>query len=399
MSGRAVIPFDLPEDLPVVELSWPTRVVLGPGALGRLPAHLAALGVRRPLLVTDAGVVKAGIATRVHAFIEAAGMRAERFEDVQPNPTDRDAFEGLAAFRRGACDGLVAVGGGSSIDVAKLVQLLTTHEPPLSRYDDAAGGDRFVRGDLPPLVAIPTTAGTGSEVGRSGVVTLPDTGRKTVIFSPHLMPRVAICDPRLTVDLPAQITAATGMDAFTHGLEAYVAAGFHPLADAVALDAVRRAARSLPVAVASPADLHARTDMMVAAMEGAMAFQKGLGAAHALAHALGAVSGVHHGLANAVVLPAVVAFVRPAAGPRLARLALAMGADPAEGEGALADGAAARVRALAAGVGIPARLREVGVREVDLPQIAAKALEDASHRASPRPCSGADLLALATEAY
>jgi alcohol dehydrogenase class IV len=392
-----MIPFDLPEDLPVVELSWPTRIVLGPGALARLPAHLAALGVRRPLLVTDAGVVKAGIAARVHAVLDAAGMRAERFEDVQPNPTDRDAFEGLAAWRRGGCDGLVAVGGGSSIDAAKLVQLLTTHEPPLSRYDDAAGGDRFVRGDLPPLVAIPTTAGTGSEVGRSGVVTLPDTGRKTVIFSPHLMPRVAICDPRLTVDLPARLTAATGMDAFTHGLEAYVAAGFHPLADAVALDAVRRAARSLPVAVASPADLHARTDMMVAAMEGAMAFQKGLGAAHALAHALGAVSGVHHGLANAVVLPAVVAFVRPVAGPRLAQVAVAMGADAAAGEGALADGAATRVRALAAGVGIPARLRDVGVREADLPRIAAKAFEDASHRTSPRPCSEADLLALARE--
>ena len=179
-----MIPFDLPAELSVVELSWPTRVVLGPGALARLPAHLARLGVRRPLVVTDAGVVRAGLAARVHAVLDAAGVRAEAFEDVQPNPTDRDAAQGLAAYRRGGCDGLVAVGGGSSIDAAKLVQLLTTHEPPLSRYDDAAGGDRFVRDDLPPLVAIPTTAGTGSEVGRSGVATLPDTGRKTVIFSP-----------------------------------------------------------------------------------------------------------------------------------------------------------------------------------------------------------------------
>ncbi len=310
-----MIPFDLPEDLPIVELSWPTRIVLGPGALARLPAHLAALGVRRPLVVADPGIVKAGLAGRVHLLLEAAGMRAVAFDEVQPNPTDRDATLGLAAWRRGGCDGLVAVGGGSSIDAAKLVQLLATHEPPLSRYDDAAGGDRFVRPDLPPLVAIPTTAGTGSEVGRSAVVTLPETGRKTVIFSPHLMPRVAICDPRLTVDLPAPITAATGMDAFTHGLEAYLAAGFHPLADALAIDAVRRATRSLPVAYRSPGDLHARTDMMVAAIEGATAFQKGLGAAHALAHALGPISRLHHGLANAVVLPHVVAFLRPVAAP------------------------------------------------------------------------------------
>ena len=394
-----MIPFDLPEALSVVELSWPTRVVLGPGALARLPAHLARLGVRRPLVVTDAGVVKAGLAARVHATLEAAGLRAERFEDVQPNPTDRDAAEGLAAYRRGGCDGLVAVGGGSSIDAAKLVQLLTTHEPPLSRYDDAAGGDRFVRDDLPPLVAIPTTAGTGSEVGRSGVATLPDTGRKTVIFSPYLMPRVAICDPELTAALPPRLTATTGMDAFTHGLEAYLAAGFHPLADAVALDAVRRAARSLPVAVSSPGDLHARTDMMVAAMEGAMAFQKGLGAAHALAHALTPIAGLHHGLANAVVLPAVVAFVRPAAGPRLAQVAIAMGADPRAGEAALADGAAAQVRALAAGVGIPGRLRDAGVREEDLPRVAASAIQDASHRTSPRPCTERDLLAIARAAF
>jgi alcohol dehydrogenase class IV len=394
-----MIPFDLPADLGVVELSWPTRIVLGPGALARLPEHLRRLGVARPLVVTDAGVVKAGLAARVHAILDEAGAPAARFEDVQPNPTDRDATEGLAAYRRGDCDGIVAIGGGSAIDAAKLVQLLTTHEPPLSRYDDAKGGDRFVRGDLPPLVAIPTTAGTGSEVGRSAVATLPDTGRKTVIFSPHLLPRVAICDPELTVDLPARITAATGMDAFTHGLEAYVATGFHPLADAVGLDAVRRAARSLPVAVGSPRDLHARTDMMIAAFEGAMAFQKGLGACHALAHALGPISGLHHGLANAVALPAVTAFNREAAPARLARVAIAMGADARAGEGALADEAVERIRALAASVGIPARLRDAGVREEDLPRVAAKAFEDASHLTNPRPCGEADLLAIARAAW
>lgn len=379
-------------------MAWPTRVLLGPGAIARLGEEVRRLGMRRPLVVSDPGVVRAGIAARLHALLSAAGLSFARFEEVQSNPTDRDVAAGLAAFRAGDCDGLVAVGGGSAIDVGKLVQLLTTHEPPLSRYDDAAGGDRFVKGDMPPLLAVPTTAGTGSEVGRSGVATLPDTGRKTVIFSPHLLPRCAICDPELTLGLPPALTAWTGMDAFTHGLEAYVATGFHPLADAVALDAIRRVARSLPVAVKDGRDLAARTDMMIAAMEGAMAFQKGLGACHALAHALGPVSGVHHGLANAIVLPAVVEWNRPACTPRLARVALAMGEAAGASEEDLALRAVDRIRALAREVGVPARLRDAGVREGDLPLVGRRAFEDASHATNPRPCSEADLAALARAA-
>jgi alcohol dehydrogenase class IV len=390
--------FDLPEPLAVAVLAWPTRVVLGPGALARLAGEVLRLGMRRPLVVTDAGVVRAGIAARIEEALRAGGIPSETFAEVRANPTDEDATRGLAAFRAGGCDGFVAVGGGSSIDAAKLVQVLTTHAPPLSRYDDAAGGDRFVKDDMPPLVAIPTTAGTGSEVGRSGVATLPDTGRKTVIFSPHLLPRAAICDPELTVGLPPHLTAATGMDAFTHCLEAYVATGFHPLADAVALDGIRRVARALPVAVAEPGNLRARTDMMIAAMEGAMAFQKGLGASHALAHALTPIANVHHGLANAIVLPAVMELNREAARARLAQVALAMGEAPAADD-VLADRAVSRVRALTRGLGLPARLREAGVREGDLPRIAEKALEDASHRTNPRPCAEADLLAVARAAY
>ncbi len=391
--------FDLPDSPGIAEMAWPTRIVLGPGALARLPAQLERLGMRRPLVVTDAGVARSGIAARVHAVLARADVPFARFEDVQPNPTDRDADGGLAAYRAAGCDGLVAVGGGSSIDAAKLVQLLVTHPPPLSRYDDATGGDRFVTSDLPPLVAIPTTAGTGSEVGRSGVATLPDTGRKTVIFSPHLLPGAAICDPELTVGLPRHLTAATGMDAFTHGFEAYVASGFHPLADAVALDCVRRVSRSLRRAFHEPGDLAARTDMMIAAMEGAMAFQKGLGASHALAHALTPLAGLHHGLANAVVLPTVAEFVRPAAEARLAAVAMAMGEDARGGDEALAASAVQRILALARDLRLPGRLRDAGVREEDLPRIAAKAFEDASHRTSPRPCDEADLLAIARAAW
>lgn len=391
--------FDLPEPLGITTMAWPTRIVLGPGALARLPAEVDRAGIRHPLVVTDRGVVKAGLAARVYAVLEDVGLRVARFEDVNPNPTDRDAEAGLAAFRAGDCDGLVAIGGGSSLDAAKLVQLLTTHPPPLSRYDDAAGGDRLITADLPPLVAIPTTAGTGSEVGRSGVATLPDTGRKTVIFSPHLLPRAAICDPELTIGLPPHLTAATGLDAFTHGLEAWVATGFHPLADAVALDAMRRVARALPVAFREPANLAARTDLMIAAMEGAMAFQKGLGACHALAHALTPIAGLHHGLANAIVLPAVIAFNRDAARARLARVAVVLGEDPRGDDAALAGAALERVRRLTASLEIPPRLRDAGVREEDLPQVARKAFEDASHQTNPRPCTEADLLAIARAAF
>ncbi len=391
--------FDLPDDLGVAEMAWPTRIVLGPGALSRLPAQVARLGMRRPLVVTDRGVVKAGLAARAYELLSDAGVAFARFEDVQPNPTDRDAAAGLAAFRAGACDGLVAVGGGSSLDAAKLVQVLTTHPPPLSRYDDATGGDRLINDDMPPLIAIPTTAGTGSEVGRAGVATLPDTGRKTVIFSPYLLPRAAICDPELTVGLPPHITAATGLDAFTHCLEAYLATGLHPLADAVAIDGLARVTRSLPVAFREPANLVARTDMMVAAMEGAMAFQKGLGACHALAHALTPISGLHHGLANALVLPAVMEFNRAAAGARLARVAIAMGDDRAALEADLAEGAVAHVRRLIAALGLPPRLRDAGVKEQDLPLVARKAFEDASHRTNPRTCTAEDLLAIARAAY
>ncbi len=383
----------------IAEMSYPTRVVFGPGALQRLPAQVDRLQIQRPLVVCDPGVVKAGLVQRVYELLKQHGAAYHVFDQVQLNPTEQDAFDGLAAYRKGRCDGIVAIGGGSPLDAAKLIQLLVTHEPPLSRYDDAAGGDRFVRDDLPPLIAIPTTAGTGSEVSRSGVVTLKDTGRKTVIFSPSLMPKAAICDPELTVGLPPGPTAATGMDAFTHCLESYVAGALHPLADALAIDGIERVARSLPKAVREGSDLAARSDMMIAAMEGAMAFQKGLGACHALAHALTPICGLHHGLANAIVLPAVMEFNRDACTAQLARVAVAMGDNPLAQPEVLAASAIDRVRILSAEIGIPQRLRDAGARDEDLPLVAKKAFQDASHQTNPRRCTEEDLLAIARAAY
>ncbi len=383
----------------ITEMSFPTRIVFGKDALREVPNHLARLGVKRPLVVTDAGVAQAGLLQRLTSVLEGARLHFAVFDAVEPNPTGITIEAGLDAWKGEQCDGLVAIGGGSPIDAAKGVRLLSAHPPPLAQYDDAKDGWRLITRPLPPLVAIPTTAGTGSEVGRSFVVTLPETGRKTVVFSPALIPSVAVCDPRLTYELPPRLTAATGMDALTHNLEALVAKGFHPLADALARKGIEICGRYLARAVANGLDEEARAQMMVAAITGACAFQKGLGAAHALAHALTPLAGVHHGLANAIVLPYVMEFNLPAAATALAEVAVAMGEAPSDEPARLGQRAVARVRALSQEIGIPQRLRDAGVKAEQLPAIAEKAYEDASHLANPRPCTLADLETLLRAAW
>ena len=279
------------------------------------------------------------------------------------------------------------------------MRLLATHPLPLAQYDDAKDGWRLVTNPVPPMIAVPTTAGTGSEVGRSFVVTLEETGRKTVVFAPPLMPSVAVCDPELTYGLPPALTAATGMDAFTHNLEALCARGFHPLADALARKGIELCGRYLVRAVRDGGDAEARASMMIAAITGAAAFQKGLGAAHALAHALTPVAGVHHGLANAIVLPFVMEFNLSAAPAPLAEAAVALGEASTGDQDWLARRAVERVRALQRDAGIPASLREVGVKESQLPLLTQKAFEDASHLANPRPCQPADLATLLHAAF
>jgi 4-hydroxybutyrate dehydrogenase len=383
----------------ITEMSFPTRIVFGQGAVKEVPNHLARLGVKRPLVVTDPGLVQTGLLRRLTAALDAAKVGYVVFDGADPNPTGDTIARGLEAYRAGGCDGVIGIGGGSPIDAAKGVRLVATHAPPLAQYDDARDGWRLVTNPLPPMIAIPTTAGTGSEVGRSFVVTLPETGRKTVIFAPSLMPSVAVCDPELTYDLPPRLTAATGMDALTHNLEALCAKGFHPLADALARKGIELCGRYLVRAVRNGRDEEARAHMMIAAITGAAAFQKGLGAAHALAHALGPVSGVHHGLANAIVLPYVMEFNLGHAAAALAEAAVALGEPPSEDEDRLARRAVERVRAMARDAGIPERLRDAGVMESQLPVLAEKAWEDASHLANPRPCQPADLAALLHAAF
>jgi alcohol dehydrogenase class IV len=373
----------------LVTWSFPTTIVFGTGAVRAVADHAKRTGAGRALVVCDAGVVKVGIAARVKALLDEAGVAAAIFDRVDPNPVEQNVLDGVGAYRAhvGAAPGcIVAVGGGSPLDAGKLIALKVTHDRPLVDYDDAVDGGRFIGPNVPPLVTIPTTAGTGSEVGRSGVVTLAATGRKTVIFSPHLLARAALLDPELTRSMPARITAATGFDALTHCLEAFCSLGDHPMADAIALGGLELCAAHLARAVEHGDDLAARGGMMKAAMMGAVAFQKGLGACHSLAHPLSSEKGLHHGLANALCLPAVVDFNEAAIAPKLDRVRAVLVPD--------ARTLGEAVRTLRKRVGLPEGLRAEGVSEADVPKLADKAFEDACHRCNPRAVTRDDLAGL-----
>jgi alcohol dehydrogenase class IV len=370
----------------LVSWSFPTTIVFGVGAVSGVADHVKRIGGNRALVVCDAGVVKVGIAERVRALLEAGGVAASIFDKVDPNPVEKNIADGVAAYRAHGATCIVSVGGGSPLDAGKLIALKVTHERPLVDYDDAVDGGQFVSANVPPIVTIPTTAGTGSEVGRSGVVTLAATGRKTVIFSPHLLAKVALLDPELTRSMPARVTAATGFDALTHCLEAFCSLGDHPMADAIALGGLELCAANLARAVEHGDDLAARGGMMKAAMMGAVAFQKGLGACHSLAHPLSSEKNLHHGLANALCLPAVVEFNESAIHPKLERVRAIL--DPN------AKTCTDAVRALRKRVGLPDGLRPEGVSESDIPKLSEKAFEDACHRSNPRPTGRDDLAAL-----
>ncbi|MBS0394602.1 MAG: iron-containing alcohol dehydrogenase, partial [Proteobacteria bacterium] len=288
--------------------NYPTTVWAGPGRIAELGAACARAGIGRPLLVTDRGL-------RDHAMVRdaAAAVGAAVFSDVAGNPTAAHVTAGLDAYRAGRHDGVVAFGGGAALDTGKVVAFMSGQTRPLWDFEDV--GDWWTRADeagIAPVVAVPTTAGTGSEVGRAGVILNEATHQKKIIFHPRMLPRVVILDPELTIGLPASVTAATGMDAFVHCFEAYCAPGFHPLADGIALEGMRLVAAYLPRACANGADLEARAQMLAAASMGATAFQKGLGGVHALAHPVGSFYNTHHGLTNAVLLPYVMAFNRRA---------------------------------------------------------------------------------------
>ena len=284
------------------QYNFPTVLFYGADALKDLAPAIQKRGLKSLLLVTDPGLVQIGLADSVKSTLTSSGLNIEIFDNVHPNPIEEDVTAGVEMYKSGGFDGIITLGGGSAMDVAKTIRFMAVHEPPLAQYDDALGGDAKIVNPMPPLFAIPTTAGTGSEVGRSSVITLKETGRKTIFFHPGLMPDIAVLDPKLTVGLPPHITAATGMDAFTHCAEAYLVDSFHPMADALAVEGMRMIVANLPKVLDEPGNLDARGNMLLAASMGATAFQKGLGMIHSMAHPLSAEFNIHHGLANALLI-------------------------------------------------------------------------------------------------
>lgn len=357
--------------------NFPTEVHFGPGARKLLPAKLKEAGVKRALLVSDKGVAGQPFFDELRRLADASAV----YSELSGNPVESHVHTALEAYRDGACDGVVALGGGAAIDVAKAVAVSVGHKGCLFSYAEGVPGQKAISGVVPPVLAVPTTAGTGSEIGRSTVISEDGSHVKRIIFSPKLMPRVALLDPELTTGLPAGVTAATGMDAVTHLVESYITAGdYNPLCDGIALEGLRLAARSLKRCVTHPKDVAARGDMMNAALMGAAAFQKGLGATHSFAHALSTVCDLHHGLANGIMIDRVMTFNKPACREKFKVLAQTVGARDF----------VAWLKGLQRAVGMPKSLGAVGVKKEHLPRLVAVAVADPCHQLNPRPVSRKD---------
>jgi len=358
--------------------NYPTAVRFGAGRIAELPDALKAAGIARPLLVTDAGLVNLPVTQRVLGILKAAGIQAGVFADVKPNPIAANVNAGIEVLRKGGHDGVIAFGGGSGLDTGKVIAFMAGQTRPMWDFEDI--GDWWTRADpkgIFPIVAVPTTAGTGSEVGRAGVITDETTHTKKVIFHPLMMPRVVIADPELTVGMPRFITVGTGFDALAHCLEAYCAPGYHPLADGIAVEGVRLALDNLPRVAADANDIEARGHMMSAAAMGATAFQKGLGAIHSLSHPVGALYDTHHGMTNAVFMPYVLTVNRDAIEARIARLAAYCDLP------ATFEGFQHAVLALREKLGVPHTLKDFKVTGEKRDQIAEMAIVDPTAGGNP----------------
>ena len=366
--------------VPTANWSYPTSIRFGAGRIKELADACRAAGIERPLLVTDAGLAKLPITAHAIDLLKKAGLPVALFSDIQPNPVDANVEAGIAAFRAGGHDGVVAFGGGSGLDTGKVIAFMAGQTRPLWDFEDI--GDWWTRADadrIAPVVAVPTTAGTGSEVGRAGVITQESTHTKKVIFHPKMMPKVVICDPELTVCMPPSITTGTGMDALAHCLEAYCAPSYHPMAEGIAVEGMRLVFTNLPKAVANGNDLEARAHMMSAAAMGAAAFQKGLGAIHALSHPVGALYQTHHGMTNGVFMPYVLVFNRKAIEAKIVRLAGFLGIDGGF------DGFLKAVLDLRKKTGVPHDLGGLKVDGSRVDTIVAMSLEDPTAGGNPIP--------------
>ncbi len=365
---------------PSVNWSYPTAIKFGPGRIAELADHCRSVGLAKPLLVTDKALAALPITTQALDILEKAGLGRAVFSEVDPNPNEANMAAGIAVYQAGGHDGVICFGGGSALDLGKMIALMAGQRADLSVWDLEDIGDWWTRADsakIAPIVAVPTTAGTGSEVGRAGVLTNSVTHKKKIIFHPKLMPAVTICDPELTVGMPPFITAGTGMDALAHCLEAFCSPFYHPMSQGVALEGMRLVFENLPKVYATPGDIEARAHMMSAAAMGAVAFQKGLGAIHSLSHPVGAVYGTHHGTTNACVMPMVLDYNRAAIEGRIEKAAAYLGI-----AGGF-EGFKAAVMDLRKTLNIPENLTAMGVKAEDLDMLTEMALEDPSCGGNP----------------
>lgn len=374
------------------QYNFPTVIRFGAGVVKELPAHLKEQGLSRPLIVTDPLVSTLVFFKDIVKDLNSNNISTEVFADIHKNPVKTDVLKGRDAYNQTNRDCIIGIGGGAAMDVARAVALSIFHHRDLFDYDDLIGGDKYVTGDVPYFITIPTTSGTGSEVGRSAVISEDETHRKRILFSPKLLAKIVFADPSLTMDLPPFVTAATGMDALTHNMEAFLAKGFHPLCDGIALEGLSIINNSITGAVNNPS-LESRSKMMIASLMGAVAFQKGLGVVHSLAHPLSSLLDTHHGLANAVNLPYGMRFNIKSNEERFRRIARAMELEQENGEAVVE-----RLFEINRHIGLPAKLSAIGVKQEHIETLSQLALADFAHPNNPKPVTLDDFRNLYIEA-
>ena len=366
------------------QFSFPTTIRFGAGVIKELPDYLIANGFSKPLLVTDPMVASLDFFKKIKESLAAKAISVEVFSDIHKNPVKSDVLKGGDAFKATERDCIIGIGGGAAMDVARAIVLRINHHLDLFEYDDLTGGDQFVTEDVPHFITVPTTSGTGSEVGRSAIISEDDTHRKRILFAPKLMAKIVFADPLLTMELPPFITAATGMDALTHNMEAFISKNFHPLAGGIGLEGIYLINQAIVEAVNKPT-LEARSKMMIASLMGAVAFQKGLGVVHSLAHPLSSLLDTHHGLANAVNLPYGMRFNASCREVEFKRMAVAMELEVTSSE-TIVD----HLFALNQKIGLPVKLRDIGVKEEHIETLSDLALADFCHPNNPKPVSRED---------
>jgi alcohol dehydrogenase class IV len=370
--------------MPISQFNFPTTIRFGEGAVAELPAYLQNNHLKRPFISTDPTIAGLDFFKQIVEDLTKKGLAVTVFCDIHKNPVKSDVYKGTDAYDAAACDCIIGIGGGAAIDVARAILLRVHHREDLFVYDDLIGGDIYVTNEVPPFITIPTTAGTGSEVGRSAIIADDETHQKKILFSPKLLAKIVFADPVLTMDLPPFITAATGMDALTHNLEAFLAKNYHPICDGIALEGIRLIAQSIEAAVKNPG-IQSRSDMLLASMMGAIAFQKGLGVVHSLAHPLSSLLDTHHGLANAVNLPYGMQFNIDGFEKKFTTIAKALDIKNQTGAGVVDY-----LFELNDRLGIPKQLSGIGVKEEHLDTLADLAFADFAHPNNPKPVSRND---------